>query len=374
MTYQGHALNSSLERGRQSGVICIDSSYITFTYENDTVALPLDNLEITLGGSGNRLVYFKSLAQPDWVFYSSDSSIINDAHLSHDRACAECIKLIKKKKLVNVSSIFIFLICSAIFFVGAYYCVKEAADLAAQNVPPKYETEVGVKLFKLVTMDKKIIESPELMSSLSQITDPLVNAVENKEHTFIFHLVEDSTLNAFALPGGHVVINSGLLLQADSPEEVAGVLAHEISHVTKRHHIRGLVNQVGIVLVVQTIFGDASALVATISRFGSDLSQLKNSREFEIEADNSGWDLLRRAEINPLGMISFFEKLKGDKSELEEGVESSIGFMSTHPATDDRISALNKRWEHEKDQIRFTEIDIQFEDFKKELRAVLNKE
>ena len=174
-------------------------------------------------------------------------------------------------------------------------------------------------------------------------------------------------------PTGHgrVICGARATLAA---EEVAGVLAHEISHVTKRHHIRGLVNQVGIVLVVQTIFGDASALVATISRFGSDLSQLKNSREFEIEADNSGWDLLRRAEINPLGMISFFEKLKGDKSELEEGVESSIGFMSTHPATDDRISALNKRWEHEKDQIRFTEIDIQFEDFKKELRAVLNKE
>jgi len=371
MAYQGHALNSSFPRGRKSGSLVIDSSEIAFHYGDKSASLPLDDLDISLGGSGNRLVYFKNPSNTDWVFYCSDQTVIKDKYLAHDRACAECIKKIKSKKLLNVGSVFAFLLCAAFLVVCCYYGLRVAADVAAQNVPPEYEAEAGDKLFKLVTMDKRFVDSAELMAALSKITAPLVKAVENDEHKFKFHIVEDSTLNAFALPGGHVVIHSGLLLKADSAEEVAGVIAHEICHVTQRHHIRGLVNQVGVVLIVQTMFGDASALIATISRFGGDLSTLKNSREFENEADKAAWELLRRANINQKGMISFFEKLKNQRTEFEEGIEKTFDFMSTHPNTAERIVALRARLT---DEPQFGKtIDMDFEQLQNELRAVLNK-
>jgi len=371
MGYQGHALNSRFPRGRKSGSLVIDSSEIAFHYDDKCASLPLDNLDISLGGSGNRLVYFKNPSNPDWVFYSSDQTIINNKYLVHDRACAECIKKIKTKKLFNAGSVLAFLLCAVLFAISCYYGLRIAADVAAQNVPPKYEAEAGDKLFKLVTMDKSFVDSPELKASLSKITAPLVKAVENDEHKFKFHIVEDSTLNAFALPGGNVVINSGLLLKADSAEEVAGVIAHEICHVTQRHHIRGLVNQVGVVLIVQTMFGDASALIATISRFGGDMSTLKNSREFENEADNEAWELLRRANISQKGMISFFEKLKNQRTEFEEGIEKTFDFMSTHPNTVDRIKVLQKRLEQ--GDVADGKIEMAFKEFQNELRAVLNK-
>jgi predicted Zn-dependent protease len=191
----------------------------------------------------------------------------------------------------------------------------------------------------------------------------------DKDFSFDFYLVEDSSINAFALPGGRVVIHSGLLLNAASAEEVAGVLAHEISHVTLRHHIRGLVSRVGTVLLVQAVFGDASALLATLSELGGNLSSLKNSRAFELEADRRGWELLKRAEINPHGMISFFQTLKKEQNVVHKTIEENFSFLSTHPNTDERIQVLKKFWQKESETLQAHTLPIDYQQVKQEVEA-----
>ncbi|NDF00004.1 MAG: hypothetical protein EB034_17270, partial [Verrucomicrobia bacterium] len=88
--------------------------------------------------------------------------------------------------------------------------------------------------------------------------------VPQDRYPFKLHIIEDASLNAFALPGGNVAIHSGLLLTADSPEEVLGVLGHELSHVTKQHGLRGIVQSLGLYAVVTTFFGDVSGLAAIL--------------------------------------------------------------------------------------------------------------
>ncbi|XOF32204.1 MAG: M48 family metallopeptidase [Candidatus Electrothrix sp. YB6] len=368
MSYQAHALHSGFERGRKSGFITVDAAALTFrTGETETsVSLPLQDLEISLGGSGNRLIYFRHPAHPDWTLYSADRKILEDRFLVKTPACTEAVRAIKKRRLFSISSVVVFFFCVALCAVGAYFGLHLLARVAANSVPPQYEAKIGKKLFSLATADKRFLELPE---ELTAITGPLTQAVVDKDFSFDFYLVEDSSINAFALPGGRVVIHSGLLLNAASAEEVAGVLAHEISHVTLRHHIRGLVSRVGTVLLVQAVFGDASALLATLSELGGNLSSLKNSRAFELEADRNGWELLKKAGINPHGMISFFQTLKKEQNVLEKKIEENFSFLSTHPETDERIQVLNKLWQEEGKTLQGQALQIDYQQVKQEVEA-----
>lgn len=368
MNYQAHALHSDFERGRKSGFITVDADALTFrTGETEiSVTLPLQGLEISLGGAGNRLIYFRHPAHPDWTLYSADRKILEDLFLVKTAACVEAVKAMKKRRLLSLTAVAVFLCCVMLCAVGAYFGLHLLAKVAANSIPPQYEAKIGKKLFSLVTAEKHFLEMPE---ELTAITGPLTRAVVDKDFSFDFYLVEDSSINAFALPGGRVVIHSGLLLNAASAEEVAGVLAHEISHVTLRHHIRGLVSRVGTVLLVQAVFGDASALLATLSELGGNLSSLKNSRAFELEADRRGWELLKRAEINPHGMISFFQTLKKEQNVVHKTIEENFSFLSTHPNTDERIQVLKKFWQKESETLQAHTLPIDYQQVKQEVEA-----
>ncbi|WP_446011443.1 M48 family metallopeptidase [Candidatus Electrothrix sp.] len=370
MNYQAHALHSDFERGRKSGFITVDTDALTFQTGDTSVTLPVQGLEISLGGAGNRLIYFRHPAHPDWTLYSADQKILEDRFLVRNPACVEAVRAIKKRRLFSISSVAVFFFCIALCAVGAYFGLHLLARVAANSVPPQYEAKIGKKLFSLVTADKRFLDMPE---QLTTITGPLTQAVADKDFSFDFYLIEDSSINAFALPGGRVVIHSGLLLNAASAEEVAGVLAHEISHVTLRHHIRGLVSRAGTVLLVQAVFGDASALLATLSELGGNLSSLKNSRAFELEADRRGWELLKRAKINPHGMISFFQTLKKEQNVLQKQIEDNFSFLSTHPGTNERIQVLNRLWQEEVQTLQRHRLQIDYQQVQQEVEAAVRE-
>jgi len=119
-----------------------------------------------------------------------------------------------------------------------------------------------------------------------------------------FYVADDASVNAFAMPGGFIVMNTGLLTLADNAEQVAGVLAHEIQHVEKRHSLNGMVKSAGLMVTVSLVFGDLSGVAA----LGSDLIRLKFSRQHEAEADIEGLKALVVSGISPTGMRDFFSE------------------------------------------------------------------
>jgi predicted Zn-dependent protease len=139
-----------------------------------------------------------------------------------------------------------------------------------------------------------------------------------------------------------VVIHTGLLEKAEGWNEVLGVLGHEVSHVTRRHHVRGVVSQLGAFYVLSLFLGDAGAIGGIILQTGAQLESLMYSREFETESDESGWEYLVKAGIHPGGMITFFEKLQKEYG-LEDASQEKMSFLSTHPATSDRIKTLREK-------------------------------
>ncbi|MFQ5561398.1 MAG: M48 family metallopeptidase, partial [Nitrospinota bacterium] len=169
---------------------------------------------------------------------------------------------------------------------------------------------------------------------------PAVEAVErigkrltgDSRFVYRWFVAKQPELNAFAAPGGVVVVFSGLLKSIRTPEELAGVLAHEIAHAELRHSLLLLVKNLGIRALISFTIGDFSGGALTEALAG--LTELKFSRDAEREADLDGLRRLQEAQIDPRGMVSFFELME-KKSSL-----NPPEILSTHPAPKDRLETL----------------------------------
>ncbi len=166
---------------------------------------------------------------------------------------------------------------------------------------------------------------------------------------------------------GHIVFHTGLLLFAESAEEVAGVLAHEAAHVTLQHGLRQLISSVGIYALVQAFLGNAEGLLAVIADNGAFLLTQKYSRDYERDADDKGWFYLVNANISPRGMIGFFSSLleeqeKGTGKDIP-GVENTLNFLSTHPTTKERIEHLQEKWKKLDRRSEYMSFNLNFQRF-----------
>jgi predicted Zn-dependent protease len=142
-----------------------------------------------------------------------------------------------------------------------------------------------------------------------------------------------------------MVVNAGTILKAGRLEEVLGVMAHEVSHVTKRHATRQLISMYGIYFFVDVVAGGMAGTLAGLSQGALFLLQQGFSREDEEEADLQGLRYLEKAQIDPSGMVDFFERVKeeSERDPLISSLDKHVAILSTHPATDSRIAYLRDR-------------------------------
>ena len=191
---------------------------------------------------------------------------------------------------------------------------------------------IGAAVLARTRLEGRLIDQGPAFEAVQAIGRRLARPGETLE----FHLAERPDINAFAAPGGVVVVNSGLLKKAASAEEVAGVLAHEIAHVELRHSLRQIVRSAGLRVIFGALAGDYDAL----GGWAAQLGELKFSRDAEREADRRGLERLAEARIDPAGMLRFFETL--EKAEAGAPAAKVPAVLSTHPATKERIAWLRE--------------------------------
>lgn len=368
MSYQAIALSSRFESGRKSGEISIEYGDVVFRYDQQSINWSLGEVEFSVGGAGNSLIYLKNAKHPDITLYTHDKKILKDQGLNGTFTTHQSVSTIKKlyytRWIVGVGAIALFLTLLVLLFSYRSVIVSKIAD----KVPVEYEQKAGEQLFSLLSTGYKLIDDTLLNAQFNQIVAPLVKEVEDPDHKFSFYIINDTTVNAFALPGGKVVVNSGLILKSDNWNEIQGVLAHEISHVTLRHHVRGVINNQGFFFVVSALLGGYSDVVAVISGYGSQLESLMYSRRFEFEADNRAFEYMTRAGIDPQGMITFFEKLQRMHGDTLNNSYTTI--LSTHPPTADRINNLKEKNSTISPAQNLVPV-IHIEEFKKQLKSKL---
>ncbi len=162
-----------------------------------------------------------------------------------------------------------------------------------------------------------------------RLVDNVPGQYQRRQFRYTFHVVEDADANAFALPGGHVYVNSGLVETARSEGELAGVLAHEISHVALRHGTasasKALLAQLGVALLGEIIGGKKGEAIQLDAYAGASLYLLKFGRDYERQADILGAQIMSGAGYDPREMSSLFRRLKG------EGGRGLPQWLSSHP-------------------------------------------
>ncbi len=267
-------------------------------------------------------------------------------------------------------------------FIPALFCIAiittSQISIADSNLPDigspagaefseGKEIELGKILVAEVRRQLPVINDPELSQYIYSLGTRIISGGLNSNFPFTFLLVYDDAINAFALPGGIIVINTGLLVLAEKESEVASVIAHEIAHVTQRHIARNFANAksmsvasalslLGTILAAAYGGGDAGAAAFITSQSAIQERQLAYSRSFEKEADRVGMRLLVSANIDPQGMPVFFERMN-KATQLNRGQMPE--FLSSHPLTQNRVAESQDRANQYKGQ--FTSNTIHFD-------------
>jgi Zn-dependent protease with chaperone function len=344
--YEAIIIHPEVKGGRCSGELEISFSDIIFTSEEISYKFSLNNLAINAGGAGNRYIFLKDLNQDIISIYTSDKSIFKDSNIISNEKLANEIK--KSKNTINKPLIIVGIVLMIIILgiTSLFFFKDKMVEGIANQVPKEWEKTAGDKLFNTMSLQYHFIKNDSLKKEFLKVAAPLFKQVEKDGTKIEIYFVKDPTINAFALPGGKVIIQTGLIQNAETWEEVLGVLGHELAHVTRRHHVRGIINNIGIFAILSAAFGDVSALAGTFANMGGELASLSNSRDFENEADETGLKYLENAQINPQGMVTFFETLKKEhQTELDSTLNKTVdlSFLSTHPNTQDRIDNLKKQ-------------------------------
>lgn len=353
--YPAHAFHESFARGRAAGDLSVSAAGFCFRSDTQSVTMPLAGARITLGGAGDRIIFISHPDVPDWSLYTSDHAILRDPVLAAHPELTAALGAMRRKRMHNRA---MFAAISAVLIAIPVVLLLNMGwltGIAARQIPASWEAQLGKAALGQYQVQADMIQDPQTAKLLTELTDVLTQAVPESRYKFHSYVARDPSLNAFALPGGYVVVNSALLVRADSAEEVLGVLAHEISHVSSQHGMRNLIASAGLFLTLQAALGDASGLLTTIASAAPLLLSQKYSRGFENEADAQGFELLQRARIDGRGMVSFFEKVKAEEERRRAQVREQVGdgagavltetpeFLATHPTTDSRIERMREK-------------------------------
>ena len=364
MNWKGRVLDPNLQNGRSECTFRLSGTdLVAVLKDGNEMSLHLGDVDYICRGYERKEYVFRKKNADHPLFSTNDPGLIKairDANIIefHDalhRHKKDAWKSRRKKYIIP----FVLLILSIVG--GAWFITYPAVDMAVAITPISLDREVGK--IAIASMQGDRVNDPVVTEAIDKIVDRLVANVPNKEFQFNVRVIDDPMINAFAAPGGEIVVMTGLIKKSDSPEEVAGVIAHEICHVTHRHGLRKIYRQAIFVIAIGVILGDVGILADTALEGASDLADLGFSRSMEREADIEGHKLLVKADIDPSGLRSFFEKL----AKMEDGkADASPTLLRTHPHLHDRIEYLHE--EQHNTSKKFKKLDIDWEDVKSRLK------
>jgi predicted Zn-dependent protease len=219
------------------------------------------------------------------------------------------------------------------------------------------EYRAGLGWFAGIRQTGQVLEDPEVSDYIQQIGHSLSSRAEEGQHQFYYFVLKDPVINAFAMPGGFIAIQSGLILATNNENELAGVMAHETAHVTQRHIVRGIVEQSHAGLISTAAMLAAILLGATAGRGSPDAMegailatqgaaiqhQINYTRSQEFEADRIGIGTMASAGYDPLGMASFFQTL--DRNSPDPSRVKAVEFLIDHPLSAERVAEARNRAE-----------------------------
>ena len=286
------------------------------------------NLKLSKTGSNGPVRLERIVTTPDTIPESiviEDPEFLPAAHRIAPGALGNVWNLPHKRKTRYALMILALVILPPFIFAIWVYAIPGMTNAVADRIPTAWEEKLGQNYFQTLFKEPLKDPDPKMREALDALAKRLLLAAPNQPYNFRIYVHPSKMVNAMALPGGTIVVFQGLINITETPEELAGVLAHEFQHVLKRHSTRSLVRSEAINLFGLIISGNSDSMTNVILQAGGILEHLRYSRKLETQADAEGMKMMLAAQVEPSGMIRIFEKLEEEQHRQLESLEKNNG-------------------------------------------------
>ena len=332
--WQGWLYDGRTSNRHAVSVRVLGSGLAILPKEGGTRHWPYDRIRYTPGVQTGEPVRFEHGGDPPEVLVVPDAAILAAIHRAaplRQRRFKPPTKVGRFLAGTIAVAIALVVVSAALYVWG----IPALAVAVAARIPVAWEEQLGAAAIANLTSIHRRCETPEQLAALEQIVERLTDSNASSPYRYRLTVIASDMPNAFAAPGGYLLVTSELLRFADRAEEIAGVLAHEIQHVEHRHATRLLVRELSMRTLVSLALGDLRGLGSAIDTAGR-LGALRYQRADETAADRGAVPMLIASRIDPRGMVTMLQKMQA----------ASRGFtpppyLSTHPAIEERIAALD---------------------------------
>ena len=238
-----------------------------------------------------------------------------------------------------MKKLFFLLLFVVIAFGGCYYVYSKinwSGLFGVKKITENLDEQLGDVFWKSYSAEMVEVKDTKIVEPIQQMVSNICSENKIAPSTINVHVVENKEINAFAMPGRHLVVHTGLIDFADNQEEIAGVIAHEIAHIESGHVVKKLGKEIGLSILMNLTLGDIGGEV--VRNALSTITSTAYDRSLEKEADLKAVDYMVVAKMNPTYLASFLEKL--DK---ESQTPEVLQWVSTHPDSKVRVRYINEK-------------------------------
>jgi len=342
--FAGGIFSHAIEGGRAGASIAVtETGLVATTPDGGEHLLPFSDASVELGGASGRM-WFCRTSDRSLTIFSEAPGFATSVRALGGPALASAVDsiLADAQRTRRRSSLWIAggLLALSVLGVGFVAGLRTAAALSISWVPRSVDKQLGDFAVEHMDLSGHVTDDKLLNGSVRTILKRLEQAQPSrgKKPPFEYRVrvVEGSTVNAFALPGGQIVVYTGLLREAASAEQVAGVLAHEMAHVVRRHGMQRIVQSVGVVAAFQLLLGDISGVLAIAAELLREGAINSYSRDHEHEADMDAVATLQRTHLDATALADFFAVLQRQHGDMP----AVFQWLGTHPELSSRIQAV----------------------------------
>lgn len=313
-----------------------------FLADGQTIAIPHAQLSLSAGGFDGTFVFVRLRDGGGPTITTGDPGFVPALQEAAGSLLATELENVSSHKRSHNRWRWIGIGVTLALLLGILGLIWSIPRLLARSVdalPTDIDRQLGDASFDGMQMEGPIVDDPVVVGFVEEIVERLEPEARIEGFEYRVTVVDADVLNAYALPGGQIVVFTGLIKEADRPEQVAGVLGHEMAHVTLRHGMRNVAHSAGTWVGFSILVGDASAWLVLAGEMAAMAQQNGYSRVQESAADEEGVRMLMAAGLDPEGLAEFFENL-----EQQPGSELSgaMNWLSTHPDHRSRIDHVHE--------------------------------
>jgi len=331
INWQGYYLDGKTATKRDAEIQLLDEGLKIRTSDGLTLMWPYTEIRQTQGFYENEPVSLERGEKITEMLVIRDQAFLNSLHRFMPKKAKRfhnpALRGLRLRLTVCAAAVLV--VMGALIYLWG---IPLAAKVVTPRIPVQWEKGMGESLLGILAPEENRCLDPELQKALDEMKSRLN---PSGPYEFRIYITTSPVVNAVALPGGNIVVFRGLLEKTKSPEELAGVLAHEMQHIQKRHVTKRIIENSSTGLIVSAISGDVTGAMVYGVKAAHNLAMLSYSRQDEEEADAEGMKMFLKAGFDPESMISFFRILKEEKT-----MPQIPQYLSTHPDTDQRIRRL----------------------------------